>query len=763
MDHTTSDLKNISNHFEKVSWKGDTKFTCCCPVHEDKSPSAYVYLNKGWINLGCSSGCDKSDLRRHISDLGYNKKKSKPGTRSKKSKLRPKDSDGFKILMPVPKKYVDRWQTLMHKLHSDCPNSVNPYNYVYPYLNLDGKHQMIITRKDKKDGKDFYPYTLWEKDDQIKWKSKGPEHPKPLYFKKTAEKLKDIEVLHIYEGEKTTNAGYKMFKDSPQILHLTWQGGSKQVGLADWNSLQKITEAGGSIKSIILFPDNDKTGYEAMENVARKLPLIFKTRDIKLLDFSTSPEGWDIADIKPDDVEGIKQLTEAYQNSKLIELTVFKQFTYIKKLDAFYDWEQELLYKSDHFNRILMTDCVFDEKEQRVENSKKFIQASNTDKADKLTFDPQEKKRFSIGGTAYVNSYIPFIVPPVVGDTAWLDEFFEYIAPDPEIRKYLIQWIAHNIRFPGVKIMVAILIYGVEGTGKGTVYQIIRAMLGKDYVKQVKEEQFKDKFTEHLYKRVVLCIDEIKVDYSNRFSMMNKLKNLITEDEFTVDMKGIRPFETKNVVNFLLLTNHDNAITINDRARRFFVLGIHKDPMPSEWYKNIYFKIRTEPGVIKDYFDKVDLTGFDRFAPAPKTKFFNEVVENTKGEDIRTLDTYYLENRWPFNADSNFVCISDLKRGFAKLGIKLSLKILQDWIKSKGGDKIGQIRFGKHRPVIWYIDPNTPRPTELKDVARHYLEPYTPAGEYDTNNFYHLDYEQRQKIDGLSKLDKVSQKEHSLF
>ena len=88
---------------------------------------------------------------------------------------------------------------------------------------------------------------------------------------------------------------------------------------------------------------------------------------------------------------------------------------------------------------------------------------------------------------------------------------------------------------------------------------------------------------------------------------------------------------------------------------------------------------------------------------------------------------------------------------------------MQDWIKSKGGDKIGQIRFGKHRPVIWYIDPNTPRPTELKDVARHYLEPYTPAGEYDTNNFYHLDYEQRQKIDGLSKLDKVSQKEHSLF
>ena len=145
MDHTTSDLKNISNHFEKVSWKGDTKFTCCCPVHEDKSPSAYVYLNKGWINLGCSSGCDKSDLRRHISDLGYNKKKSKTVTRSKKSKLRPKDSDGFKILMPVPKKYVDRWQTLMHKLHSDCPNSVNPYNYVYPYLNLDGKHQMIIT------------------------------------------------------------------------------------------------------------------------------------------------------------------------------------------------------------------------------------------------------------------------------------------------------------------------------------------------------------------------------------------------------------------------------------------------------------------------------------------------------------------------------------------------------------------------------------------------------------------------------------------
>jgi len=757
MDHTTSDLKNISNHFQQVRWRGDSKFTCCCPVHNDKSPSAYVELKNGWINLGCSSGCELSDLKAHIKDLGYNKQ-SKPGPRSpskKQKQKEPRTPDGFKMLMPVPKKHKELWTTHMHKLFSEYPDSVNPSKYIHCYHNLEGKPLMIVTRKDNHKGKYFLPYTFWEnKEGRVRWDTKAPTDYKPLYVQRDPDtKLSKYKIIHIYEGEKTTDRGYLTFKESPEILHISWLGGSKTWSLADWNHLKLLGSAGAEIHSIFMFPDNDKVGYEAMQGIARGLATIFKTREIRILDFKDKPKGWDIADIETQ--EGLDELTEAYNNADLAKLPIVKEFTYIREIDSFYDWDQQLFYKSDHFNRILMTDVVFDENNQRLDNSKRFVQAESTDKADKITFDPQEKKRFSIGGTAYVNSYVPFIVTPVVGDTAWLDEFFNYIAPDPSIRKYLIQWIAHNIRFPGIKIMVAILIYGVEGTGKGTVYQLIRAMLGKDYVKQVREEQFKDKFTEHLYKRIVLCIDEIKVDYSNRVSMMNKLKNLITEDEFTVDMKGMRPFDTKNVANFLLLTNHDNAITINESSRRFFVFGIDKAPMPNEWYSNIYLKIREEPGIIKDYFDRVDLSDFDKFAPAPKTKFFNEVVENTKGEDMRLLDTYYQELRFPFT-DCNYVCIADLKQGFDRLKIRISLKLLQDWVKSKGGDKIGQVRFGKQRPVIWFIDPNKPRPTELKDVARLYLQPYWNEQDFDTNNYYHLDYEQRQQKDGIAKLDQVS-------
>ena len=97
-----------------------------------------------------------------------------------------------------------------------------------------------------------------------------------------------------------------------------------------------------------------------------------------------------------------------------------------------------------------------------------------------------------------------------------------------------------------------------------------------------------------------------------------------------------------------------------------------------------------------------------------------------------------------------------MKQGFDRLKIRISLKLLQDWVKSKGGDKIGQVRFGKQRPVIWFIDPNKPRPTELKDVARLYLQPYWNEQDFDTNNYYHLDYEQRQQKDGIAKLDQVS-------
>ena len=449
MDHTTSDLKNISNHFQQVRWRGDSKFTCCCPVHNDKSPSAYVELKNGWINLGCSSGCELSDLKAHIKDLGYNKQ-SKPGPRSSSKKQKqkePRTPDGFKMLMPVPKKHKELWTTHMHKLFSEYPDSVNPSKYIHCYHNLEGKPLMIVTRKDNHKGKYFLPYTFWEnKEGRVRWDTKAPTDYKPLYVQRDPDtKLSKYKIIHIYEGEKTTDRGYLTFKESPEILHISWLGGSKTWSLADWNHLKLLGSAGAEIHSIFMFPDNDKVGYEAMQGIARGLATIFKTREIRILDFKDKPKGWDIADIETQ--EGLDELTETYNNADLAKLPIVKEFTYIREIDSFYDWDQQLFYKSDHFNRILMTDVVFDENNQRLDNSKRFVQAESTDKADKITFDPQEKKRFSIGGTAYVNSYVPFIVTPVVGDTAWLDEFFEYIAPDPEIRKYLIQWIAHNIRF----------------------------------------------------------------------------------------------------------------------------------------------------------------------------------------------------------------------------------------------------------------------------------------------------------------------------
>jgi hypothetical protein len=761
MDHTPTDLKDISKHFQQVKFVSQDKFTCCCPVHSDKSPSAYVYLNKGWINLGCSSGCDKSDLRRYISDLGYNKKKSKPGPRSVKKAPRKKDSDGYKMLMPVPKKYMDHWRTLMNKLHNDIPHNASPNNYIFPYLDLSNKYHMIIARKDRPDGgKDFLPYTLWEKDGHVIWKNKGPSQPKPLYIKglhsyEGVRNLKHVDTVHIYEGEKTTNAGARIFKENKNILHVTWQGGSQNTHTANWKELLILKDAGANIKTIVLFPDNDAPGYDAMKSISVLLVSLFETRDIRQLDLTAFPDKWDVADV----TEGtMPELTKAYENAELVELPTYKEFTYIREIDSFYDWQQQMFYKSDHFTRILMTDTVFGDDGHPIQTSKGFIKAENTDKADKITFDPQNKKRFREGGTVYVNTYEPYNVAPVTGNYTLLDQFFEYIAPDPNNRKYLIQWLAHNIRYPGVKIMTALLIYGVEGIGKGTVYQILRALLGKDNVKQAKEEEFKDKFTEFLYRRVVLFIDEIKVEHSNRHSMMNKIKMLITEDEFVVDMKGLRPFYTKNVCNFGLLSNYDNAITITDKSRRFFILGVLTDPMPGPWYKAIYELIRENPGIIKSYFDKVDLSDFDRFAHAPKTEYFEEVLENTKAEDHRILDTYWDEKRPPFSPDSDFVVIEDLRSCFAKLGIKFSTRVIQDWIKKRGGKKLCQVRFGKHRPVIWTMEPNKPTPTEPKDIAKMYLQPYWESP-FDPNNIYFLTLEDRRTKDGFNAID-VSQTKH---
>ena len=120
--------------------------------------------------------------------------------------------------------------------------------------------------------------------DGTAWRWKAPPSPRPLYW---ARRRAAATVL-ITEGEKAADAAAALF---PDHAIATWPSGCKAIDKADWSPLRS--------RSIILWPDADDVGREAMAKLAaRLLALDCIVQVINLPPAVT--DGWDLADALAD-------------------------------------------------------------------------------------------------------------------------------------------------------------------------------------------------------------------------------------------------------------------------------------------------------------------------------------------------------------------------------------------------------------------------------------------------------------------------------
>lgn len=116
------------------------------------------------------------------------------------------------------------------------------------------------------------------------WQWKAPPEPRPIYNLLDLHANTDAVVI-IAEGEKAADAAAKLF---PQYVATTWPSGCKAFNKADWSPLQGRT--------VILWPDADDVGRQAMAKLAPKL-LQHGVSEVRIVTPpDNAPEGWDLAD-----------------------------------------------------------------------------------------------------------------------------------------------------------------------------------------------------------------------------------------------------------------------------------------------------------------------------------------------------------------------------------------------------------------------------------------------------------------------------------
>lgn len=192
-----------------------------------------------------------------------------PAALSRPAVPKPKPKPEPQIITPVPD---DVGVPSMHHRAWGAPAAF------WCYRSQSGRVLGYVARYDPPDGrKQIVPWS-WSNEG---WVAKALPAPRPLYG---LDRLgMNLPVL-IVEGEKAADAAQRTVGERYAVL--TWSGGVQALQKADFGPV-----AG---RKVLMWPDADKVGIEAMAGLAQRL--VADCLEVKLLDVSGQPDGWDAAD-----------------------------------------------------------------------------------------------------------------------------------------------------------------------------------------------------------------------------------------------------------------------------------------------------------------------------------------------------------------------------------------------------------------------------------------------------------------------------------
>jgi hypothetical protein len=155
------------------------------------------------------------------------------------------------------------------------------------------------------------------------------------------------------------------------------------------------------------------------------------------------------------------------------------------------------------------------------------------------------------------------------------------------------------VQHKGIKFQWAPLLQGVEGNGKTLFTRCVAFAIGDRYSYFPKASQLTDKFNDWRYGKIFIGVEDVFVPEA-RVEVMEELKTMITGEKDEIQGKGEKK-ETREVCdNFMLNSNHRDAIRKHRNDRRYAMLfcaqqraeDLIRDGMGGDYFPNLYNWLR---------------------------------------------------------------------------------------------------------------------------------------------------------------------------
>lgn len=380
---------------------------------------------------------------------------------------------------------------------------------------------------------------------------------------------------------------------------------------------------------------------------------------------------------------------------------LFCEWLYIIQTKRFYNNNTDQHLDKEQF------DDKFSPKYSKTTASKIMLRNPAFTRIDCLVYEPKKEAIFEKDNLKYLNTWKPTDITQTHGNAKMFYDHLMYILPDEIEREIFLDWFAFNVQFPGVKINWAILIQGVHGTGKSYFTFVMQKMIGKRNVSILGNEEFHEKYTDWGVHCSFVIFEEIMG--AGKIATTNKLKTLITQDEFKVRSMHKGYYPQPNKFNFLLYTNYKDSIVIDNTERRYCIF--HSPAIKSNdiekmelYFKNLFDWTDKNSGEILYQLMNRDLSKFNPKSDAPITTGKKELVRNSLKPVEVWIEECIEDKLWPFEQD--VISANHLLECLPTFVKNCSPQFLGRTLAKMGATQLKQIRLDGNRLRVWCVRNN---------------------------------------------------------
>jgi hypothetical protein len=301
-----------------------------------------------------------------------------------------------------------------------------------------------------------------------------------------------------------------------------------------------------------------------------------------------------------------------------------------------------------------------------------------------IPYESEEYQFITLDNQDMVNTWTGFAVHPKQGNVQpWLD-LLEHLVPEKEYQEHVIAWCAFMVQTPHKKCNWQIVMSGIEGAGKDSLFAPLCAIFGRAG-RAISGRDIKSDYDDGFAKAKLVLVEEAENIRGGAVESL-KMKCASTGDDWQMlNIKKEAKISQMNCWAIAILTNNIDALKLRISERRFFVL--HAPEVLSVQQACAFYEgwLHQEGArYLFDYLLNYDLEDFNPDVLPCRTQYFQKMFNATRADWEAVLADWVAIWEEEESIKIDAVLPELLRTELRKNGIECSKRVIENWFIEKG-------------------------------------------------------------------------------